>query len=525
MNNVVIHENWSLTVTRSIGIRRAMVRIRNRSFAGFLAVATAMMGSNAVLGQGVPPTANIRPATLTVAVGHRADFSVDLQGSAPFSFQWRFGTNNIPGALNAAYTIDSVQTNNAGTYSVIVTNAFGSTTSTAATLIVVPADRLDLWTAAISGTTNQLNAVTGGANSIVAVGNSGTVITSTNGIDWSTSNSGTTNNLNAIAYGNDRFVAVGDFGVIIASADGVQWDCLKTDTNNFLYGLAFGAGKFVAAGVLSSVLASTNGVQWTTQDSGFTNIITSITFGNGRFIALDSFSGSDFASTNGIDWMPGKEIPAGGEYLPYPTSMTFGDGNFLLFGLVDNFQMPAYWSSPDGIYWTDASLFRFADGLFFHPATASTFGSGNFVGVFSVFGSDEFFPDYPGKGSIFSGAAVDLVSGTSTHQPWLLRQQFSRRLLGLSCWHDRFFAVGEEGEVQVSGILPPTLTPIFDGIHETTVKLMGTPFQSYVLQASESVTNNWRPISTNITTLDGTAIFSDPTSGRESVRFYRVLSH
>ena len=45
----------------------------------------------------------------------------------------------IAGATGSSYTVANVSSNNAGNYSVIVTNAFGSVRSSAATLTVVPA--------------------------------------------------------------------------------------------------------------------------------------------------------------------------------------------------------------------------------------------------------------------------------------------------------------------------------------------------------------------------------------------------
>jgi murein DD-endopeptidase MepM/ murein hydrolase activator NlpD len=67
------------------------------------------------------------------------------------------------------------------------------------------------WTQRTSGTTNILYGVAFGNNTFVAVGFSGTVITSSNnGVNWGPGNSGTTQTLLAVVYGNNMFVAVGD---------------------------------------------------------------------------------------------------------------------------------------------------------------------------------------------------------------------------------------------------------------------------------------------------------------------------
>ena len=57
----------------------------------------------------------------------------------------------------------------------------------------------------------------------VSVGNSGTIIISSDGITWIFSTSGTSSNLWGINYGNSTFVTVGDSGTILTSSDGTSW--------------------------------------------------------------------------------------------------------------------------------------------------------------------------------------------------------------------------------------------------------------------------------------------------------------
>ena len=77
-----------------------------------------------------------QPQSLTVFVGAPASFSVGAAGITPFSYQWRKGGTNLPGATAATYSIASAATNDAGAYTAVVTNAFGSITSAVATLTV-----------------------------------------------------------------------------------------------------------------------------------------------------------------------------------------------------------------------------------------------------------------------------------------------------------------------------------------------------------------------------------------------------
>jgi len=77
------------------------------------------------------------PQSQIVAPSNSVSFTVVAGGSMPLTFQWYFNTNSlIPNATNSTLTLANVQTTNAGTYSVFVSNAAGSTNSTNAVLIV-----------------------------------------------------------------------------------------------------------------------------------------------------------------------------------------------------------------------------------------------------------------------------------------------------------------------------------------------------------------------------------------------------
>ena len=54
----------------------------------------------------------------------------------PFSYQWNFNGTNIDGATNVSLVLANVQTNQAGSYSVTITNTFGGLTSSNAVLSV-----------------------------------------------------------------------------------------------------------------------------------------------------------------------------------------------------------------------------------------------------------------------------------------------------------------------------------------------------------------------------------------------------
>ena len=79
-----------------------------------------------------------QPQSQTVAAGSSATFTVAAAGAAPLNYQWQFNGTNLSGATSTSLTLTGVQPANAGSYTVVVTNSAGSTTSAAAVLTVLP---------------------------------------------------------------------------------------------------------------------------------------------------------------------------------------------------------------------------------------------------------------------------------------------------------------------------------------------------------------------------------------------------
>src|SRR6185369_7729800 len=84
-----------------------------------------------------PPQILTQPQSKTVAIGQSATFSVEANSFDPISYQWFLKSFFIRGATSAVFAIPNVQTTNAGTYRVRVTNQFGEVTSAPAELTVL----------------------------------------------------------------------------------------------------------------------------------------------------------------------------------------------------------------------------------------------------------------------------------------------------------------------------------------------------------------------------------------------------
>ena len=83
----------------------------------------------------LPPVLLVQPQSRTVNVGGTAAFSVQT-GCDLYAYQWHFNGSDLAGATDSSYVIASAQPADAGTYSVTVSNAGGTVTSSNATLTV-----------------------------------------------------------------------------------------------------------------------------------------------------------------------------------------------------------------------------------------------------------------------------------------------------------------------------------------------------------------------------------------------------
>ncbi len=92
---------------------------------------------------GTAPAIAIQPGSQTNLAGSNVTFSVVATGSPPLNYRWFFNSNalfnggNISGADGNVLALTDISASDAGSYLVIVSNAFGSVTSAVATLDVL----------------------------------------------------------------------------------------------------------------------------------------------------------------------------------------------------------------------------------------------------------------------------------------------------------------------------------------------------------------------------------------------------
>ena len=75
--------------------------------------------------------------------------------------------------------------------------------------------------------------------SFVSVGNSGTILTSSDGISWTKRTSRKWGFLKGVTYGNGIFVTDGNSGTILTSPDGNSWTKRTSGTSKYLRGVTY----------------------------------------------------------------------------------------------------------------------------------------------------------------------------------------------------------------------------------------------------------------------------------------------
>jgi hypothetical protein len=104
------------------------------------------------------PAITTQPVTRVAVVGASTTFSVSASGYPTPTFQWQKNGVNISGATGGSYTIASPTLADAGAYTVVVTNAAGTVTSSTASLYVVTAAGAPYFTAQPSDQTVSVGA-------------------------------------------------------------------------------------------------------------------------------------------------------------------------------------------------------------------------------------------------------------------------------------------------------------------------------------------------------------------------------
>src|SRR5437764_550630 len=224
-----------------------------------------------------------------------------------------------------------------------------------------------------------IQGITYGDGLLVAVGERGDILTSTNALDWvqRTRRAGTGSDLTGVAWSGTQWVALEESGGMLSSSDGLAWTYHPPTNRAFMYGIAYGSGTFVAVGATDFffnqtkskmvVETSTDGTTWTYQELADNGILRAVAFGNSQFVAVgEGFPTLILTSPDGATWT--RRSPGPSRNL---RAITFANGLFVAVG--DGGKI---FKSSDGENWTDVTPFGFSRDL-----AGVACGNGRFVAV------------------------------------------------------------------------------------------------------------------------------------------------
>jgi hypothetical protein len=306
-----------------------------------------------------PPSLSSQPQSQTVSVGANVTFLVSASGTAPLSYRWRFNGATIAGATSSSYTRNTVQTNDGGNYSVVVTNGAGSVTSSNAVLTV------NVGLTQITSVSN-IWSIAAGSRSYVAV----------------------TNTERGIAINT-----ISNHVLIVSRATNATGSIVAVDANT---GSELGLTLNVPTGIIAGGTLPLNKVAVTTDGVIYAANVTTATSAPLRIYRWRNYSDTPVVAYSGL--------PDGG------TTPRWGD-SFALRGTGAGTQLIVAGSAS-----TKAIIFTTSDGTNFSP-TVITPSPAIVGGAFSkglFFGAGNTFYSKNRTATIATNFLFDLGTGTAT---------------------------------------------------------------------------------------------------------------
>jgi hypothetical protein len=92
----------------------------------------------------VPPAITLQPQGQIVVLSTNFSLKGGAVGTAPLSYQWRMNGTNLPGATATVLAFTNIQFSDAGSYTMVVTNIGGATSSVPAAITVIEPDAVAL---------------------------------------------------------------------------------------------------------------------------------------------------------------------------------------------------------------------------------------------------------------------------------------------------------------------------------------------------------------------------------------------
>jgi hypothetical protein len=139
-----------------------------------------------------------------------------------------------------------------------------------------------------------------GNNMFVAVGINGMIVTSRRGLTWTDKKINSSYKYTDIVYGNGMFVIVGSGGTILTSSNAINWEEETSPVSDNLLGIAYGKEMFVSVGYAGIIITSPDGSTWAQQTTNTTGSFYKIVYGKEMFVTAGD--NGIFTSQDGFNW-------------------------------------------------------------------------------------------------------------------------------------------------------------------------------------------------------------------------------
>ena len=113
---------------------------------------------------------------------------------------------------------------------------------------------------------NNLNTVFSNGEIIIAAGDRGTMLYSSDGKDFYQEESGTDENINGITSKNGLILAGTDSGKILYSKNGKSWNSIQTNTKGNIMSLSSNNSLIIGVTDIGEIIKSSNGTNWEVKD-------------------------------------------------------------------------------------------------------------------------------------------------------------------------------------------------------------------------------------------------------------------
>ncbi|HEY1662150.1 MAG TPA: immunoglobulin domain-containing protein [Verrucomicrobiae bacterium] len=510
------------------------------------------------------PSFTAQPTNLTILSGDNAGFSATASGTAPLSYQWqKNGTNlanggNLSGATTNVLTLTAVTTANAGNYTLIAANLYGTATSSVAALGVVqpPAFTLSLTNQTIQCGSNAIFnvAVVGTAPLSYQWSLDGTVLGVTASTNFVLKEIGppdhtvtvTVTNLYGNAANSVTLTVVDTLPPVItllgANPIYLPLDTDFVDPGATANDLCAGSVPVTATGTVNTNTLGTNVVTYTATDgNGNTNVVTRTVIVQPR-AALMMLASSENPSgyRDNLAFTASVSPTNATGTIQFLTNGTAFDQEPLVSGMAASIglsSLPRETNLITAVYSGDADDLPATNTLSQivtnHPPVATS-------ASYSILAGSPLDIPLTNLATNWSDPDGDTISlaavSESTNGVTIMNDAGTLTYSDTNGVADEFFCTITDGwggtnvQAVYIAIIPASEVPDITGVTSisdgsVTLTFSGAPGTNYVLEATTNLLSpdDWIPVTTNTPDTNGLWQFTDTSATNYPLRYYRLM--